>query len=84
MPRIGWAPLGTALLEGVSRALRVEGLAVLTPRQVPANDGGIALGQAVIAAAFRSEWTGPFQSRRAESSRSVSATGRDDVSSGKI
>jgi hydrogenase maturation protein HypF len=39
------------LLEGVSRTLREAGLTVLTPRRVPANDGGIALGQAVIAAA---------------------------------
>jgi hydrogenase maturation protein HypF len=39
------------LLEGVAQGLREAGLTVLTPRRIPANDGGISLGQAVIAAA---------------------------------
>jgi hydrogenase maturation protein HypF len=39
------------LLEQVSRRLEDRGLRVLTHRSVPANDGGIALGQAAIAAA---------------------------------
>lgn len=39
------------LLQGVAKGLRNSGLDVLTPQRVPANDGGIALGQAVIAAA---------------------------------
>ncbi|HEV2276986.1 MAG TPA: carbamoyltransferase HypF, partial [Acidobacteriaceae bacterium] len=37
------------LLEGCLRALREQGFAVFFPRIVPANDGGISLGQAAIA-----------------------------------
>lgn len=40
------------LLEGVARRCRDAGLSVIAPRQVPANDGGLALGQAVVAAAL--------------------------------
>lgn len=39
------------LLEGVTDALQRSGLTVISPRVVPANDGGLSLGQAVIAAA---------------------------------
>jgi hydrogenase maturation protein HypF len=39
------------LLENLSHELTSLGLTVLVPRQVPANDGGIALGQALIALA---------------------------------
>lgn len=39
------------LLEGVSERLLGEGVRVLAPRQVPAGDGGLALGQGVVAAA---------------------------------
>lgn len=39
------------LLEQLSSRLMSLGMAVLVPRQFPANDGGIALGQAVITAA---------------------------------
>jgi hydrogenase maturation protein HypF len=40
-----------ALFEQLSQRLAACGLAVLAHRQMPANDGGIALGQAAIAAA---------------------------------
>lgn len=43
------------LLEGVGGELRQQGLRVLSPRLVPANDGGLSLGQAVVAAA---RWLG--------------------------
>jgi len=39
------------LIEGVTGMLESEGLEVLSPSLVPANDGGIALGQAWVAAA---------------------------------
>ncbi|WP_428606991.1 carbamoyltransferase HypF [Sedimenticola sp.] len=39
------------LLEGVSQRLREQALTVLSPRLLPANDGGLSLGQAVVAAA---------------------------------
>jgi len=40
------------LLEGMMESLRAASFTVLTHRQVPANDGGISLGQAVIARAI--------------------------------
>ncbi len=39
------------LLEGVTGGLEAHGLRVLSPREVPANDGGLSLGQACVAAA---------------------------------
>lgn len=39
------------LLEGMSQQLRAQGKTVLLPEGYPLNDGGIALGQAVIALA---------------------------------
>ena len=37
--------------EAIIRALEEDGVTVLLPELLPANDGGIALGQAAIAAA---------------------------------
>jgi hydrogenase maturation protein HypF len=39
------------LLEGVGESLRGAGLEVLSPVSLPANDGGLSLGQAAVAAA---------------------------------
>lgn len=44
------------LLEGVSKQLQQSGKQVLIPKAYPMNDGGIALGQAVIAAANQSRY----------------------------
>ncbi|OAI05952.1 carbamoyltransferase HypF [Methylomonas methanica] len=42
------------LLEAVSNQLRQHGKAVLSPQRYPMNDGGLALGQAVIAGVSKS------------------------------
>jgi hydrogenase maturation protein HypF len=39
------------MLRGLMRSLEEKGFEVYTHKQVPANDGGICLGQAVVAAA---------------------------------
>ncbi|KTD23226.1 carbamoyltransferase HypF [Legionella londiniensis] len=41
--------LNRILAEGLSQGLRTEGLEVFLPQKVPANDGGLSLGQAWIA-----------------------------------
>jgi hydrogenase maturation protein HypF len=40
------------LLEGLTRALSERNLKIYSHRQVPTNDGGISLGQAVVGAAM--------------------------------
>jgi hydrogenase maturation protein HypF len=39
------------LLTGLREVLETEGFRVFTHRRVPTNDGGISLGQALVAAA---------------------------------
>lgn len=41
------------ILQGVSQGLRQRGLSVISPHLLPANDGGLSLGQAVVVAAQR-------------------------------
>jgi hydrogenase maturation protein HypF len=40
-----------ALLERAVRGLRADGFVVYIQRQIPANDGGLSLGQALVGAA---------------------------------
>ncbi len=47
------------LMENVEKGLRQRGFECFTPKGIPANDGGIALGQLVIAAARRSRLKDP-------------------------
>jgi hydrogenase maturation protein HypF len=45
------------LLRGAVRALRADGHTVLRPRRLPPNDGGLALGQLLVAASSREPTT---------------------------
>ena len=55
-----------ALLEGVAARLERAGLRVLTPSLLPPNDGGIAYGQAAVAARSRIPLSGDREARRAD------------------
>jgi hydrogenase maturation protein HypF len=51
------------LLEGLTRSLEERRLKVYSHRQVPTNDGGIALGQAVIGTAVAMGRKSRFEDR---------------------
>ncbi len=55
------------LLEGAASGLAAAGFEILQPRSLPANDGGLSLGQAAIAAAaaMRPEAAGPDRQAKA-------------------
>jgi hydrogenase maturation protein HypF len=55
LPRVvmsGGAFQNGILLDGLTRALTREGFAVFSHSRVPTNDGGLSLGQAMVAAAL--------------------------------
>jgi hydrogenase maturation protein HypF len=55
----GGCLVNRVLANGLAEALRSRGLRPWLPRSLPANDGGIALGQAAIARAHLSAEAGP-------------------------
>ena len=57
----GGAFQNETLLSGVTKALSADGFNVLSPAKVPANDGGLSLGQAVIAGMLCAGQKGQFE-----------------------
>jgi hydrogenase maturation protein HypF len=49
------------LLSGLTKALVADGFGVLSQSKVPANDGGLSLGQAVIAGMLCAGHKGQFE-----------------------
>ena len=57
----GGAFQNATLLADLNRALARNGFSVYTPAKVPANDGGLCLGQAVCAGLRHSGFKGAFE-----------------------
>ncbi len=57
----GGAFQNKTLLKGVTKALRNDGLKVISQGKVPSNDGGLSLGQAVIGGMLCSGYKGRFE-----------------------
>jgi hydrogenase maturation protein HypF len=57
----GGAFQNKTLQSGVTRALTADGFSVISQEKVPANDGGLSLGQAVIAGMHCSGYKGRFE-----------------------